>query len=134
LTKIVIILTIFMVGIVAVMVLSNWYMTFWMKNLVQKKHEWIEFIMDTSVIPPDWVQPYLKKVERLRHSAGSEQRVARLEERAKTNIQRRLKRLLNYVKYATLIDEDHLRLQIQNKLTAVGEAFQVGDNIFAKYE
>jgi len=118
--RIFVILVVFMVGIVGLMLASNWYMQFWLDKLIRKKHEWIDFIVATSYVPPDWSEPYTKRIARLVAQKAAPHRIKAVEKKAQAAYQHRLAKLMQYVQYATLIDGDALRQQIKTDLSNAG--------------
>jgi len=131
--EILLILLAFIVGIVALIFSSKYYMQFCLKVMVQKKHEWLDFIMITSCAPEEWVRPYIKTISRMKNRKISQERIKRVRDKAQISCVNRLNKLIKYVQVATLIKDDDVRNQIKKSLLLSSEKWQKGEGVFCEY-
>lgn len=120
---------IFMTALVCLMLLSNVYMRFWLKVLVEKKHEWLDFIIATQCVPPQWSKRYNKLLTQESGHSADLSRIESIKKRARRDYLRRLKKLQKYLEHATLVPSEAERMQLQKALQVVADQWRDSDEM-----
>ena len=118
-------LLVFSIALVGLICLSNVYMRFCLKVLVVRKTEWLDFVLDTGLVPPEWREKYEKAIAK----ANSDNRVQRLKARARTDYLKRMDKLAEYARVSTLIPNDAERKQILKDLAEIRKEWEVNDDM-----
>jgi len=101
----------------------QWYMRFCLQKMLQKKHEWLDFIIDTSYVPLDWSKGNATKAKKGAMDAGQ---LERFNKKALAKYQRRLKKLIKYVRVSTLMESEDARRQVIKGLQDAGGQWEKG--------
>jgi len=102
----------------------QWYMQFCLRTMLQKKHEWLDFIVATSCVPPDWSRGNIAKIGRRGGIGGQE--LERFNKKAAAAYRRKLKKLIGYVRVATMMESEDARQQVLKCLREAGERWDEG--------
>lgn len=127
LTSIIGTLSIFLVGVFALMIASLWYMKFLLIHFIGKKHEWIEFILDTSTVPPSWSNHYNRKISIMEKSLRGKDSIIALQKRASSRYIQRIDKLMRYVKVSNLMESEDVRKQLIDQLMDIRKQWERGE-------
>ncbi len=101
-------------------------MAFCLRLMVHKQHEWIDFIVATGFVPPDWSKRNRTRIARYATQPNGEARIEALNGRAVAVYLKKLDKLLSYMKYATLVESEQSRKMVIEQLTEAGEQWKKG--------
>ncbi len=128
-TGILIQIIIFMVILVGMMLASIWYMNFMLRKIIGKKHETIEFILNTSTAPIDWCKKYNQRMIEYDKQGGREDDIARIQKRAKRVYLRRIDKLIRYMRISTLVDDEQTRKHVISQLKHIRDQWEKGEDL-----
>ena len=108
---------------VVLIFVMQWYMQFCLRKMLQKKHEWLDFILATSYVPLDWSKGNIAKIK---NNAMNSAELARFNKKVLVVYLRRLKKLINYAGVSTLMESEDARHQVLKGLRDAGEQWKKG--------
>jgi hypothetical protein len=129
LTNIILMVVIFMVALVVLMLASIWYMNFLLKHLVGKKHEAIEFILNTTTAPISWSKKYNQKMVAFDQLGGHNPEIKRVQNRAKKVYLRKIDKLIRYMKISNLVEDENARNQVISQLEYARSQWEKGEDL-----
>ena len=119
-------LLIFSIALVSLMLFSNVYTRYCLKKLVVSKLEFLDFVQDTAMVPPEW---RVKHEKAMAKAATDEQRLQRLKDRARADYLNRMDKLIEFAKVCTLIPTEAERNQILRDLASIRQDWEVNDEM-----
>ena len=116
---------IFFAALTGLVFLSNVYTRYCLKSIVVRKLEWLDFVQETQMVPPDWRTRHEKAMAK---AVSNESRLQKLKETALSDYLRRLDKLMEFVEVCTLIPSDAERGLILNNLKTVRQNWKENDD------
>ena len=115
---------IFFAALTGLVFLSNIYTRYCLKNIVVRKMEWLDFVQETAMAPPEWRMRHEKAMAKI---APGDIRMQKLKELAKADYLQRVDKLMDFVKVCTLVPNDAERKQILRDLEAIRQDWMEND-------
>ena len=112
------------VAITALAFASNTYTRFLLRILVVRKLEWLDFVQDTALVPPDWRVRHEKAIAK---AAPNEAKVHKLKARAREDYLRRMDKTIRFAQVCTLIPSDAERARIIKNLEEIKQDWREND-------
>ena len=119
-------LLIFCLALAALIYLSNIYTRYCLTHLVVRKIEWLDFVQDTALVPPDWRARHEKAINKL--PSGDEIGLQRLKGKARNDYLRRMDKLIQFARVCTLIPNEAERARIIKDLESIRQDWSVNDD------
>jgi hypothetical protein len=120
------ILLIFCVALAGLLYLSNKYTRYWIKTLLVKKMEWLDFVQETALVPADWRIRHEKALEKL--PPADERKLRRCKEKARKDYFKRMEKLIHFAKICTLVSSDAERAGIIKNLESIRREWRESDD------
>ena len=120
------VLLIFCLALTALIYLSNIYTRYCITHLVVRKIEWLDFVQDTALVPPDWRIRHEKAMRKLQ--PGDEIRLNKLKDKARKNYLTRMDKLIHFARVCTLIPNEAERAKIVKDLESIRQDWSVNDD------
>ena len=114
----------FAVALTALVFASNTYTRFFLRILVVRKLEWLDFVQDTAMVPPEWRVRHEKAIAK---AAPDEAKVQRLKDRAREDYLRRMDKTIRFAQVCTLIPSDAERARIVKNLEEIKQDWREND-------
>ena len=99
-------------------------------RMVGDRHRLLQGIAETGEVPTAWRRPYKARLARLERTPPLAGRAAALEQRAQQDYLKRLDRLVRYVETSTLVDGEHTRRVLLDRLAGVRVSWQAANHVF----
>ena len=123
------ILTVFLMfglGLTGLIFASNYYTRFCIRNIVVRKLEWLDFVQDTALVPPDWRVKHEKKMAKLLpHDEG---RMQKIKEKARADYLYRMDKLIHFATVCSLVPSDAERRRILKDLEEIKQEWKENDD------
>jgi len=123
------ILTVFLMfglGLTGLIFVSNYYTRLCIRNIVVRKLEWLDFVQDTALVPPDWRVKHEKKLAKL--LPHDESRMQKIKEKARVDYLRRMDKLIHFAKVCSLVPSDAERRRILKDLEEIKQEWKENDD------
>jgi len=119
-------LLVFCIALVALIWLSNHYMRFLIKVLVVRKLDWLDFVQETALVPPDWRTRHEKAMAKI--NEGDLERLQVLKNRARVDYLKRMDKLIEFARVCTLVPNDAERNAILKDLKSIRQDWRENDD------
>ena len=97
-------------------------------KFIHETHHTIEYISTTRSVPPQWIEPFQKKIRRLQQDDPHNQRkLARLGRSAQKTCLKKLDKSLKYAYNSSLVQDEETRDILLKKLTDVRKTWAEQD-------
>ena len=126
------ILLFFCIALTGLILASNVYTRFLVKKMVVRKLEWLDFVLDTALAPPDWRIRHDRAMAKLSEWGGNDtEKLQKLKERAREDYLRRIDKLIRFAEVCTLVSDESEREIILKDLTLIRKDWKEnGDALF----
>jgi hypothetical protein len=98
-------------------------------RMVGDRHRLLQGIVETGEVPTAWRRQYDARLARLKRAPSLAGQASELEQRARRDYLRRLDRLTRYVETSTLVDGEHTRRVLLEKLASVRASWQAATQV-----
>ena len=101
-----------------------WWTTKVIKVYIESKNRAAEEIVNSGRPPEDWLGKSLGKIKSLKANPGGMARARRLEKRVKKESIKRVSKLIDYFKTATLVQDEDTREMLMAELKAARDSWE----------
>ena len=119
-------LLVFCIALTILIYFSNHYTRFLIRVLVVRKLDWLDFVQETALVPPDWRLRHEKAMAKLPY--GDVDRMQRLKNRARVDYLNRMEKLIEFARVCTLVANETERKVIIRDLEAIRQDWRENDD------
>ena len=119
-------LLIFCIALAILIYFSNHYTRYMIKMLVIRKLDWLDFVQETALVPPDWRIPHEKAMAKV--SYGDEERMLKLKNKARIDYLNRMEKLIQFARVCTLVANEAERTVLIRDLESIRQDWRENDD------